>query len=297
MAILVDAYGTTDQGPHRKTNEDQFLVADLEKSVLIHRTSLPADDHTRITGGPKGHLFVVADGMGGQAGGGVASRTAVETLTKFVLTTLPWFFRLREEEEHDLSDELTAAVKACQTAVRKAADADPARGRMGTTVTLAYVLWPRLYVVHAGDTRAYLLRGGRLQQVTRDHTVAQKMVEAGQMSPEIAEGSRWSHVLYNCVGGGHDDVNPEVYKATLRAGDVLMLCSDGVTNELPDDRIANLLAGICLTDSGGAEAAANALVGAAVAAGGRDNATAVVVRFADRPRPGAGSTLRLDATG
>lgn len=282
MPIAIDCHGLTDTGRVRGTNEDQFLIAHLDKSVLVHQTSLPTTDHTRLAGGPRGHLFLVADGMGGAAGGHVASRLAVETLTKYVLRTLPWFFRLRSDEEEDLRGELKEAVEACEVAVAAAAAQDPARGRMGTTLTLAYVLWPRLFVVHVGDSRAYLLRDGHLHRITKDHTVAQKLVETGQMSSTAAEESRWSHVLYNCLGGGREGVDPEAHKATLRPGDALLLCTDGVTGELPDDRIAALLA------AGTAAEGAAALVAAANDAGGRDNATAVVARFVELAADGQG---------
>lgn len=285
MRHTIDSYGITDVGQVRESNEDQFLIADLDKSILLRQTSLPPDDHTRLFGGPQGHLFLVADGIGGTPGGGTASRLAVETLTRYVLTTLPWFFRLREDEEHDLGDELRAALEVCQRNIREAQVADPGRGRMGTTLTLAYVLWPRMYVVHAGDCRAYLFRNDTPHQITRDHTMAQKLVEAGQLSPELAEGSRWSHVIYNCIGGGRDDLNPDVYKVTLRVGDTLLICSDGVTKVVPEDRIA-----AAVRDGAGAAAAAKRLVEEANAAGGPDNITAVVARFreadpADRGGP------------
>jgi protein phosphatase len=269
----LDCFGLTHIGQVREANEDQFLIADLDKSMLVRQTSLPADDHTRLFGPHRGHLFLVADGLGGTAGGQKASRLSVETIIRYILTTMPWFFRLREDEEHDLGEELRTALEACQQNIKDAQAAEPRQGRMGTTLTMAYVLWPRLYVVHAGDSRAYLLRSGTLHQITTDHTVAQQMVQAGKMTPEEAEDSRWSHVLYNCIGGGRDDLNPDVYKATLVPGDVLLLCSDGVTKYLSDGRIAQVL------QAGTAEEAATQLVAEANDAGGSDNITAVVAMF------------------
>lgn len=273
MRHALDCYGMTDIGRVREANEDQFLIADLDKSMLVRQTSLPPDDHTRLFGPHQGHLFLVADGLGGTAGGRKASRLSVETVIRYVLTTMPWFFRLNEDEEHDLGEELRTALEACQVSVKEAQAADPGRGRMGTTLTMAYVLWPRLYVVHAGDSRAYLFRAGKLHQITKDHTVAQRLVEAGQMAPEQAEESRWSHVLYNCIGGGRDDLNPDVYKASLQVGDELFLCSDGVTKHLSDARLAGWL------QSGRAEAVVKQIVAEANEAGGTDNITAILARF------------------
>ncbi len=278
MAGKMDCYGLTDRGRERETNEDQFLVADLSKSMLVHQTSLSHEDHTRLFGGSQGKLLLVADGMGGQAGGRQASALAVEGIANYVLNTMPWFFRLREGHEDDLSDELRAALEACQRRVEVAAAAQPERRRMGTTLTLAYLLWPRLFVVHAGDSRCYIRRGGRLHQVTRDHTVAQQLVERRVLGPEEAEESRWSHVLWNCVGGGTHELNPDVYKATLKLGDTLLLCSDGLTKVLPDERIGEVLG-----QGASAEATCRELVSLANAGGGPDNITVVVARFLDAP--------------
>src|SRR5262249_52742085 len=130
------------------------------------------------------------------------------------------------------------------------------------------------YVVHAGDSRCYLMRGGRLEQVTTDHTVAQQLVEAGQLAPQQAESSRWSHVLYKCVGGGSHELNPHVYKATLHVGDSVLLCPDGLTNVVSDDQLRDVLG-----RGEGAAEACRRLVTLAKAGGGPDNITVVVAHF------------------
>jgi protein phosphatase len=270
MPDSVDCFGLTDRGRVRDVNEDQFLVAELDKSMLVHQTSLAGPDHTRLPGGPRGYLFVVADGMGGVSGGKLASGLAVQTLTRYVLNTMPWFFRL--DGDDDQVDQLRAALTAChQTVVAVAAETG--KDRMGTTLTLAYVRWPRAYLIHAGDSRAYLLRGGHLHRLTRDHTIAQKLVDEGKMSPQLAEDSRWGHVLTNCICAGRTHLDPDVHTATLQPGDVLLLCSDGLSKCVADDRIAGLLA------AGTAEEAARRLVAAANEAGGPDNVTVVAARF------------------
>src|SRR5690349_13066619 len=195
MPITADLFGLTHPGQVRDSNEDQFLIAELSKSLLIVQTSLAQDDHTRLFGGPPGKLLLVADGMGGVRGGQRASRLVVETVVRYVLDTMHWFFRLQLGEESDLIEELRSGLVACQKAVEASAAAHPEHDRMGTTLTVAYVLWPRAYLIHAGDSRAYLFRGGELQQVTRDHTVAQRMVDQGVLTPEAAENTRWAHTL------------------------------------------------------------------------------------------------------
>src|SRR5262249_5694817 len=127
---------------------------------------------------------------------------------------------------------------------------------------------------HAGDSRCYLLRGKRLEQITRDHTVAQQLVDQGVLPAEEVQGSRWSHVLWNCIGGGSHELNPDVYKVTLQIDDTLLLCTDGLTLDVPDARIVELL-----QQARSAEETCRRLIDAANAAGGRDNITVVVARF------------------
>jgi serine/threonine protein phosphatase PrpC len=280
MRVTMDCHGLTHPGHVREANEDQFLVADLTKAMLVRQTSLPADDHTRHFGAPPGHLLAVADGLGGQAGGRRASGLAVRTLARYVLDTLPWFLRAREGEESDLADDLRTALEECQRTVVEAAGVSPEYQRMATTLTLAYIQWPRLYVVHAGDSRCYLLRGARLHRITRDHTIAQQLVDRGAMTAERAAESRWSHVIWNCIGGGKHELNPDVHKAALEPGDVLMLCTDGLSKSVPDERITEVLAG-----GGSAAESAQRLVDESNAAGGPDNVTVIVACFREASRP------------
>jgi protein phosphatase len=272
----MDAFGLTDTGKVRPTNEDQFLIASLSKSLLVHQSSLSQEDHTRVFGGSEGMLLLVADGMGGHAAGKQASTIAVEAMQHHVLNAMPWFFRLHDCREDDFIDELKASMESCQQSIERAAAANPARRGMGTTLTMAYVLWPRLYVVHAGDSRCYLFRGGRLERITTDHTVAQQLVDRGAIPAAEAQQSRWSHMLWNCLGGGTHDLTPEVYKATLEVGDTLLFCTDGLTTCVREESMASVL-----KENLSAEQACRRLVDAAHQVGARDNVTVVVARFRD----------------
>jgi serine/threonine protein phosphatase PrpC len=276
MRGKMDCSGLTDVGRKRPVNEDQFLIADLNKSMLIHQTSLSHEDHTRVFGGSQGKLLLVADGMGGHAEGKRASALAVQSLTHYVLNTLSWFFRLHPDHEEEFREELKAALEECQQHIEAATRAGDERPAMGTTLTMAYVLWPRLYVVHAGDSRCYLLRGERLEQVTTDHTMAQRLVESGALRPEEAQESRWSHLLWNCIGGGRHELTADVYRVTLHVGDSLLLCTDGLTQVASDEQILQLLRQKRL-----AEETCRELVEAANEAGGPDNVTVVVAHFRD----------------
>jgi protein phosphatase len=279
MRGTIDWHGLSDKGRVRQTNEDQFLIAGLHKSMLIHQTSLSHEDHTRLFGGSQGHLLAVADGMGGHAGGRRASTIAMDTLARYILNTTSWLFGLHDSQEDDMVGDLEAALKRCQESIEQAA-AGSGRPEMGTTLTMAYITWPRLYVVHAGDSRCYLRRGGRLEQITRDQTMAQRLIEAGAMSPAQAQESRWSHVLWSCLGGGTRQLQPEAYKTTLQMGDTLLLCSDGLTGALTDRLILDVL-----RQDLPARQTCEQLVRAANDAGGKDNITVVVAHFRDAEQP------------
>lgn len=269
----VDAFGLTHPGRARSHNEDQFLIADLKKSILIDQTSLSKPDHARLMSGSQGKLLVVADGMGGHGGGDIASSVAVEATLQYVLNIMPWFFRLDEAHEDDLRDELKTALHRSHTRVRAAAEAEGKHPRMGTTLTMAYVLWPKLYVVHVGDSRCYLFRDPNLEQVTRDHTLAAQLAEdksAGNQTPP----SRFSNVLWNAVGGGVDEPAPEVYKSELEPGDTIVLCTDGLTEHVTDEEL-----GQSLRESASPHTLAQRLVDRANEQGGADNITVIVAQF------------------
>ncbi len=270
----VDRHGVTDIGKTREQNEDQFLIADLNKSAKIHQTSLSMDDGARWFGGLQGSLMLVADGMGGHASGERASTIAVDRVIRYILNTMPWFYRLETESEEDLRDELTAALEKCQENIQAEGEAFPKREGMGTTLTMAYTLWPRFYVVHVGDSRCYLLRGSRLKQITTDHTLAQQLVDSGSLKPKQADDSPLSSVLWNTVGGNSTDLTTEIHKGRLELGDTMLLCTDGLTRHVTDKEITKILKG-----AKSAEEACGSLVSAANEGGGSDNITVVVTRY------------------
>jgi PPM family protein phosphatase len=272
MAITLLTAGKTDLGRVRKNNEDQFLIAELTKHLRVTQSSVDSVHTGTWSGGVMGHLLVVADGMGGIAGGEVASGLAIETISWHVARTMPWFFRYQDGREKELEAELVRAVEKCDETVADAGAASQF-DRMGTTLTMAYVLWPRLYVVHAGDSRCYAHRGGKLVRMTKDHTVAQQAVERGILTEEQAKTSPFGNALWNCIGGGTEGVRPDVYHLTLQPGDELLLCSDGLTRRLEDSDVQSILA-----QSATPEVACDALIAAANEAGGQDNITVVVAR-------------------
>lgn len=275
--------GLSDVGRVRGLNEDQFIVADLNRSMTIHASTLPVDDQTQLYSGMIGQLLVVADGISGAPGASVASQIGIGTVARYVLNTMPWFLSLNHDHDDDQEEELLAALLEVESAVEEQAKADPEFEGMGTTLTMAYIVWPRLYVVNVGDSRCYLLRDGALEQLTHDQTAAAKLVEDGTLSPEQAARSPLSHILVSSIGQGLSSFRPDAYRTDLVSGDRLLLCTDGLTSMLDDGRISHLLG-----EGDTPENVCQALVDAANEAGGHDNVT-VAVAFCLQPveRPAA----------
>lgn len=274
----IDCCGMTDRGRVRDVNEDQFLVGELKKSLCVYHTSLGLDDSDYL-GGTQGQLLLVADGLGGHASGERASTLAVDSLARFAVNAMHWCTRLDDGDDHQVFAEWRKALKECDMAVHAEAERLPERRGMGTTLTMAYVAWPSAFVLHAGDSRCYLLRQGRLSRITSDHTLAQKMVDAGMIPAERAGNSRFSHVLWNAIGGSDDGVSVEAHKLALELGDVLLLCTDGLTKELDEAEITQIL-----NDSHTAAESCEKLVASADEAGGQDNTTVVIARFLAEPQ-------------
>jgi protein phosphatase len=265
--------GLTHPGKVRENNEDHFLVARLSKSMHVCKTSLPGDGKTSPSE-EEGYLVIVADGMGGVAAGERASALAVESVEQFVQNTLKWFLHLGGEEEHQLVSELRQGLERADRTVIELARMNPALHGMGTTLTMAYSVGTDLFIVHAGDSRAYLFRDGELEQLTTDHTLVQVLVEGGAISPEDARRHPRRHVVTNVIGGPRPGVDAEIHKLVLRDGDVLLICTDGLTEPVDDATIAEVLNR--LHDP---RDACTRLVDLAVSRGGPDNVTAVVLRY------------------
>ncbi|QEG39678.1 PP2C family protein-serine/threonine phosphatase [Roseimaritima ulvae] len=287
MSVKIDCSGATDTGRVRKNNQDQFLIAELKKSMLVQACSLPLEQQSRLFGNAQGHLLLVADGMGGHAAGERASELAVDYMIQRLLNSVHWFFRLEDDVEKDFLLHLQNLLQEAHQRILDDGVVNVENRGMGTTLTMAYAIWPRLYVVHAGDTRCYLIRDGQAECMTRDHTLARQLVESGGMRPEEEAESRWSNVLWNVLGGhGDGDITVEVSKATLQVGDAIMLCSDGLYRYLDEPAIADIV-----SRASSAAAACDELIRLANLRGGEDNITAVVGRY---PRPLEASDLDDD---
>jgi len=273
-SLCVRSFGLTDRGKVRDTNEDQFLIAVLVKALQVQWTSLPQPKIQR--GNDRSHLFVVADGMGGRAGGDTASALAIDSVESFVLDSLKWFAHCTgDEQDQVLADFQRSLSEASFRVQTEAAKHRELRG-MGTTLTLAYSLNDELFVAHAGDSRCYLCRNGSLYRLTRDHTVVEEMVRHGELSADEAKRHHWRHKITNALGEGFPEIEVEVHKLQLEAGDLVLLCSDGLTEMLSDEKISQVLR--AETDP---ERACRQLVASANEEGGKDNITVVLAHFDD----------------
>ncbi len=272
--LSVHSFGLTDAGKVRARNEDQFLIAVLLKALHVEQTSLPQAKVQHSS--DRSYLFVVADGMGGHAGGEHASALAIDSVETFILGTFKWFAQFKgPEHDHVLTDFQRALSQANARVLAEAADHPELQG-MGTTLTLAYSLNDELFVAHVGDSRCYLCREGILIRLTRDHTLVDDMVRRGALSAEKAAKHQLRHVITNVVGGNSAELKVELHRLHLEAGDRVLLCSDGLTGMVPEEEINPIL-----HTEAEPEQACRRLVARAIAAGGRDNITAVVVHFRD----------------
>jgi serine/threonine protein phosphatase PrpC len=271
-ALTLKAFGITDKGKVRTSNEDQFLIAELTKSMRVWQTSLP--EPKMQVGDEHAHLFVVADGMGGHLAGEQASGLAVITIEQFTLNTFRWFLGSTGSDAQKVLAQFQSAISQADARILEEAAEHPELSGMGTTVTMAFSLGAQLCVVHVGDSRAYLYRDGQLDQITQDHTVTAEMVRNGILRPDEVAGHRLRHVITNVVGGPELGVRVEAHALDVQAGDRLLLCSDGLTEMVPNDAIA-----AALHAEFSPELAAKMLLTQASEAGGRDNITVLIVRF------------------
>lgn len=254
MKIVYKA--VTDVGRKRKGNEDSLFV------------------------NPEQNLFVVADGMGGHAAGEIASKVAVDSINEFVCLTggdeeITWPFGLDENISYD-GNRLKTAIRFANRKVLEATKEKSEYEGMATTVAAVLVESDAANIAHVGDSRIYLFRDPELVQLTSDHSWVNEQIQSGVISADQAR----SHPLRNVVTralGGKPDLQVDMQTHRVRAGDVLLLCSDGLTTMLPDDEIARVMAG----HAGDLGAAARALVDAANARGGEDNITVLLIKFVE----------------
>jgi protein phosphatase len=260
--IRLRLFGKTDVGQVREHNEDNFIVADLTKGTR----NVIESDRTPVLG-ERGALLGVCDGMGGAAAGEVASQLAVDIIFQKMTSGEP-------PKNHDeFAARLVHSIEAAGLRIFSEAKMDRTRRGMGTTSTIAALMDDHLFVGQVGDSRAYILRGERLVQVTRDQSLVNQLIEAGQLTEEEAETFEHNNIILQALGTA-DTVQVDLTFVPLKIGDTLMLCSDGLSGMIRNEEIREVLRS---TDE--PVEACKLLTERANQAGGHDNITVVVAKF------------------
>ncbi len=271
----VDVFGLTHAGSVRKANQDHFLIASLKRQVQIHRTSLP--DGSRWPAAERlAFLAMVADGVGGSAHGEEASRLAVEGITEYVAQSMRAYYTADAASDQGFAQALQDAAMQTHARVVERAKSDPSGRNMATTLTLFLGVWPWAYLLQLGDSRCYLMRDGVLTQITRDQTMAQELVDQGVLTRADAPRTRWAHVLSSAIGG--HQTAPVVTRVESVWNQIFLLCSDGLTKHVSDDKIAERLRAMT-----SAQQVCEQLLEDALADGGSDNITILVGRAVKQP--------------
>lgn len=272
--VTAELAGLSDVGRVRQNNEDHFLITRFGRHLTVAESNLPAG-MVVSRAEEQGVGLAVADGIGGSQGGEEASRRAIAALVRLVLETPDWILRMDDEAHpREVARRTAERYERVGRMLAEEAGENPDLIGFGTTLTVAFTAGRALFVGHVGDSRAYLVRDRRLVRLTRDHTVAQSLADRHHISQLEAATHRLRHVLTRSVGDREGPVQPDVARAELADQDRLLVCSDGLTEMVPEEIIADVLSsdapvrGMCET-----------LVRLANEAGGKDNITVALARF------------------
>ena len=266
----MDVYGLTHQGLVRTTNADHFLIASFHRAMKVHASSVERDLLSAWSDDSRGFLFLVADGVGKLERAREGSAHAIGEVARHCLDMGEISLTTEPGREAEVLDRLKSSMThAHEALIRLAEDTGP--GTAATTLTMMIAIWPRAFILHAGDSRCYRMRAGALARLTTDQTMAQAMIDAGAVRPDSDEARRMRHILLSAVGS--PQLDPQVSAIDLRKGDIFLLCSDGLTKHVSDEEIGERMA-----SGAGAESICRALVGLALERGGEDNITVVLAK-------------------
>jgi protein phosphatase len=259
----------SDRGKVRSKNEDHFAVVRRSRSRDVLATNVPAEVLSQTE--EEAYVMVVADGIGGEAFGELASMLALQTAWDLAERETCWTLNIAEEQAERLGEKFDAYAQLIHQQLLDHVYVEPRTSGMGTTLTVAYTVGPIAFIGHIGDSRAYAYRDGKMHNLTRDHTLAQELVDAG-MAPR--EASKFGHVLTNFLGGRNSRVATETHHFSLHDGDCLLLCSDGLTKHVSDDEMA-----VEIAREEDPQRVCQSLLNLALERGGKDNITIVIGRY------------------
>jgi len=264
----IDVCGLTHRGRVRSENADHFLIASFHRAMQVHGSSIPHSAFSALSADSRGYVFLIADGVGAFAQAANGSARAIRSVAQYLVdmseVTLPTD---PEREEQIIARVRDAFVEAHETLQQLDEAGIP--GSAVTTLTMLVTIWPRVFLVHVGDSRAYRLREGELTQLTTDQTMAQAMIDSGEWTRATADASPLKHVLVSALGSSRAD--PQVGVLPLERKDVLLLCTDGLTKHVSDDEIREHLLKPLPS-----EAVCQSLIDLTLARGAEDNVTVVM---------------------
>ena len=271
--VRVDIGARSHQGAVRSTNEDHFLVVRVGRHQDTMMSSLPRGDlPSRFD--EHGYAMLIADGLGETGTGSVASRVALSALAHLAIHFGRWNLRVDPKVASEITERAEWFYRRASDAVIERARSHPALAGMATTVTAAYTAGDDLFVAHVGHSRAYLYRAGTLSQLTRDHTLAWHMEKTGSREGAVRRMQDLRHILTETIGGSPDGPLVDVDHLSLLDGDGVLLCTNGLTDVVPEERIAEVL-----TFRRDASEQCRLLVDLALRAGTADNVTAVLAQY------------------
>ncbi len=271
-SVRVEFGARSHTGKVRENNEDQWLVVRKRRTRDVLMTSLPESWLPSVE--ECAYTMVVADGVGGAAFGELASLLALQAGWELGFKDVKWHLKINDREVDEIIERFEAYGQLIHQSLLKDVERDPRLEGMGTTLTAAYTIGLDAFIGNAGDSRAYLFHDKSLHQLTRDHTLAQAMVDAGVYTPESLEAKGLSHVLTSCLGAVRGEIRVDVTHLRLDYGDRLLLCTDGLTDLVSDEQISTVLEA-----NEDPAHACNVLLEMALDQGGTDNVTALVADF------------------
>jgi protein phosphatase len=264
----IDVCGLTHRGRVRSENADHFLIASFHRAMQVHNSSIPHTAFSALSSDSRGYVFLVADGVGAFAQAANGSARAIRSVAQYLVDASEVSLSADSGREDEIVSHVRGAlVEAHETLLKLDEEGIP--GSAITTLTMLVAIWPRAYIVHVGDSRAYRLRNGELEQLTTDQTMAQAMIDSGEWTRDIADASPLKHVLVSALGS--QQLDPQVRALPLERDDVLLLCTDGLTKHVSDEEIHSYL-----TRGGSAESMCQSLVDLSLSRGGADNITVVI---------------------
>lgn len=270
--LAFDFGAATHVGHRRKENQDHYIILRRTRTQQLLHTNMPTEALAMPT--DEAFAMAVADGMGGTGAGGLASQIAIRTGWEIAGRTTSWVMKLDQLNSAELAERIEGFVYLMQQAFVEEFNTNPDFANSGTTWTAAYFVSAFAAIAQIGDSPSFLWRDGVMSRVTVDHTVEQEFIACG-VKPEIA--GKFSHMLTRCLGYESNNFRPDVHFLRLRPGDQVLLCTDGLTDMVPEAKIAQ-----CVDEGPDPQHTCDRLIKLALDAGGRDNVTVLLAKAKSR---------------